>query len=461
MLTYLRKNMKAIMIAIAVIFAFSMFYGLGYTGVKQLSQGKTTGFLKVNGKEVDPVRFNNIFSNLRQNFSDQIKPSDMLFIQNLALSQTIDFCIVLDEARKRQRVSGNELDLTLEQIAKQQRFSTVSELKNAVIRSNFPWDKFKKMIRDDIIVNKMNSEIRNSVKVSPNDLREIRASHILIRIKNIQNGDEQAKKISEDLLKRARAREDFAKLAKQYSEDPGSKNNGGDLGFFSSGMMVRAFEELAFSLKVGDIGGPIKTDYGYHIIKVVDARLKKIPGKSDIEAAILQEKQEKTFQEWFYNLKQKSKVEILDPALRALDLRFKGKISDAILEYNKAIEQDPSNAYIRLFLGLLYEDVKQGNKAVLQYKEAVRLAPGDPSIYLVLGKAYLKMNNRPLALEQFKKASLIAGDNKKIHKELERSFKEIKMADLAANEKKEIMRIEKKEVFEKSLNGPDSKVKTE
>src|SRR3989339_1890022 len=104
MLTYLRTHMKLIMVIIAFIFASTMFYGLGYTGIQQLSENKNKGFLEINGKDVDPARFNNMFSKLRENFPDKIKPSDILFLQNMAISQTIDFSIILEEAKRKQRI---------------------------------------------------------------------------------------------------------------------------------------------------------------------------------------------------------------------------------------------------------------------------------------------------------------------------------------------------------------------
>ena len=70
------------------------------------------------------------------------------------------------------------------------------------------------------------------------------------------------------MLKRVKAGEDFSKLASEFSDDPGSKKKGGDLGFFSRGRMAPEFEKAAFSLKPGKVSGVIQTNFGFHIIKV-------------------------------------------------------------------------------------------------------------------------------------------------------------------------------------------------
>lgn len=97
---------------------------------------------------------------------------------------------------------------------------------------------------------------------------EVKASHILIKF----GADSAAAlaKINEIMDKAKKG--DFATLAKEFSQDPGSGSNGGDLGFFKKGQMVKEFDEAAFGAKIGELVGPIKTSYGYHIIKVAEKK---------------------------------------------------------------------------------------------------------------------------------------------------------------------------------------------
>ena len=127
----------------------------------------------------------------------------------------------------------------------------------------------------------------------------------------------------DDLLKRAKAGEDFGALAKQYSEDPGSKANNGELPEFPRGQMVPEFEAAAFSLAPNQISEVITTQFGYHIIKMLDKKpAKKIDyatAAADIKEGLGRMKIAKVAPAYVKNLRTEYKVEILDPGLKAMD----------------------------------------------------------------------------------------------------------------------------------------------
>ena len=99
---------------------------------------------------------------------------------------------------------------------------------------------------------------------------QVRASHILL--KTAGKDEAAVRKQAEDILQQVKAGADFAELAKKYSEDEGSKPNGGDLDYFSRGRMVPEFEAAAFALEVGQVSDIVKSQFGFHIIKVVDKK---------------------------------------------------------------------------------------------------------------------------------------------------------------------------------------------
>ena len=118
---------------------------------------------------------------------------------------------------------------------------------------------------------------------------EVHARHILIRV---APGDDKASKEAEDKIKaiigRLKKGEDFAKVATEVTEDPSGKANGGDLGYFSKEQMVPEFSDVAFRLDKGQISDPVKTQFGWHVIKVEDKRTKAPPSFDEVKPQIEQ-----------------------------------------------------------------------------------------------------------------------------------------------------------------------------
>ncbi len=132
---------------------------------------------------------------------------------------------------------------------------------------------------------------------------EIRASHILVET------EDQAK----DIVKRLKAGEDFAKLAAELSKDPGSGKQGGDLGFFTKERMVPEFSTAAFALEKDQISDPVKSQFGYHVIKLVDKREKPVPGFEEVKDQIEQFMLRRAQQETIQTLRTSAKIDRIDP----------------------------------------------------------------------------------------------------------------------------------------------------
>ena len=121
---------------------------------------------------------------------------------------------------------------------------------------------------------------------------ERRASHILIPAAASATPEEKAKAkaLAEDLFKQAKANpKKIGELAAKFSKDPGSAEKGGDLGFFGRGLMVKPFDEAAFAMKVGDVAGPVETQYGYHIIRLDAIKAVQTTPLESVKAQIVEE----------------------------------------------------------------------------------------------------------------------------------------------------------------------------
>lgn len=149
-----------------------------------------------------------------------------------------------------------------------------------------------------------------------NEPEQVRASHILISVAEDAGEAEKtaARQQIVDLQARARAGEDFAELARQYSNCP-TNEKGGDLGFFPRGVMVPAFEEVAFSLETGVISDIVETPFGYHLIKVTEKSAEHTVGfeevKDQLRTAVFQQKSNTEAQKWVSALRAEADIQFM------------------------------------------------------------------------------------------------------------------------------------------------------
>ncbi len=201
-----------------------------------------------------------------------------------------------------------------------------SELKNILIQQSKQEKVVEAYIKKNITDSEMKSYYDNNIK------GDIKASHILISVdENTTDADkEKAKKKAEEIIEKLKNGEDFAKLAKKYSDDDESKKDGGNLGYFNTGDMVEAFEEAAYKLSVDEYTTePVKTTYGYHIIKKTGEKEKPSfeKSKSTIIEKIVDDKKE-------------NDTTITAKAMKALREKYKLNIKDKYLKkaYNDYVE---------------------------------------------------------------------------------------------------------------------------
>lgn len=129
----------------------------------------------------------------------------------------------------------------------------------------------KKLVAEDV----SDAKVKEYYNAHKADFRQVRASHILVE------NEDQAKDVKKRVKK---AGADFAAVAKEMSTDPSAKENGGDLGFFTKDQMVKPFADKAFAMKVNEISDPVKSEFGYHIIKVQEIKEAEPLDKLDPQA---------------------------------------------------------------------------------------------------------------------------------------------------------------------------------
>jgi peptidyl-prolyl cis-trans isomerase SurA len=233
---------------------------------------------------------------MQQNINPSTTPDLYLKLQNQILQSMIDQKVVLELAEKdtnvivKDKEVDSALELQIENIlaqagseenAEKMLGEPLRDFKREYwydIRDRLYADKFQQLKLQSISINRTEVEdfyaaYKDSLPFIPT---EVKLRHILL---NLEAGEESVvKTISflDSLRDAINSGADFAELATKYSEDPGSKNRGGDLGFTRRGTLVTEFEEVAFTLDVGEVSHPVKTAFGYHIIQPLEKQGDKV-----------------------------------------------------------------------------------------------------------------------------------------------------------------------------------------
>ena len=197
---------------------------------------------------------------------------------------------------------------------------------NHITSQGLTLDFVKQDIKDNMTIQKYFKEVvYKNLKVTDQDLKKVYNEGKTATVRHIllltQGKSDSAKKEiykkMEGILKEARSGKDFAELAKKYSEDPGSRANGGLYEKFPHGKMVKPFEDAAFSLPIGSISDIIETQYGYHILKVIGREKYDKPfdqEKPDLERMLMNIKKREAVYTVLDSLKKEYKYEELLPA---------------------------------------------------------------------------------------------------------------------------------------------------
>jgi peptidyl-prolyl cis-trans isomerase C len=228
-------------------------------------------------------------------------------------------------------VSDKEVDQEIAKIKEQvgdQARSSGQDLSNqeayeqALKQNNITEEELRDDIRENLPVQKVQEKVAGNAEPSEKEIQNFYDKYKEAQfttpeqrcVKHILFNKDQKQK-AEDVKKQLEDGGDFAKLAKKYSQDPGSATNGGDLGCLGKGETVPSFEKAAFGAKQGEIVGPVKTQFGYHILKVTDVKPEQTRSLQEVESQIRSqlatEKQSEVFSKWVEEQKKKRDVKYL------------------------------------------------------------------------------------------------------------------------------------------------------
>jgi parvulin-like peptidyl-prolyl isomerase len=247
------------------------------------------------------------------------------------LERLIDDELILQQAADlKLTITSEQVDASIEEIKRQNSIDD-AQLAAALKAQGMSMAAYRADLKRQLLrFRVINIAVGSRVTISDEDVKsyydrhmksggenvQVRASHIFVAIPEGSDAAAVAEKHAQaqKLLERAKAGEDFAKLAREFSDDPATRGEGGDLGYFGRDMLPKAIEEMVFAMQVGDIRGPVRADRGFHVIKLVDRKVKDAKPldevKDDIRMQLRQKEMERQTKTYLAELRKKTLVDI-------------------------------------------------------------------------------------------------------------------------------------------------------
>jgi parvulin-like peptidyl-prolyl isomerase len=287
---------------------------------------------KVNGEPIERWELENGVKRVEMRAGSAVPPEKRDEVMRGVLDQLVAYHLLVQESRARKiAVTDADVDAQMDKVRKS--FPTEEAFQKGIATQGLTLDRFKRQTRMSLEIEKViESEVNSKVSVGDADVdtfykqnverfkegESVHAAHILVAVPQTADAAQKqaAKAKAEEILKQAREPgADFAKLARETSQDPGSAPNGGDLGSFQKGQMTPNFEAAAFKLKTGAMSGVVETPFGYHIIKVLERKGPRTVPLAEVSSRVkdflAQNERQARLEKFIEQVKTKTKIEIL------------------------------------------------------------------------------------------------------------------------------------------------------
>ncbi|WP_018247735.1 peptidylprolyl isomerase [Orenia marismortui] len=431
----LRKRMKTIIYVIVVAFVATgaLVYLRGPRGgnsqQEAYAQRSDRPVATVNGEEISYQEYSYQLNGYLRQYQNQISSNQVVGLKSRVLNNLINQELILQAAEKNginPEISEETIQEQLDQ-AINKYASSKEEFEKIIKKNGQTIEDVKNTIKNSMTMQKriegMLAKVKADVKITEEEIakeyEEVTASHILIKTDDKDDKDDkEAKEKAEKVLKLAKAGNDFTELAKEYSEGP-SASRGGELGSFGHGKMVPAFEKAAFAMKVGEVSDLVKTEFGYHIIKVTD---KKVASgeefnskKEEIRKKLLSQKESEAINQWIEETRDDSKVIIKDKEINAFTAAQEGDLKTAIKDYKAAIKANSGSYYLYHNLADAYQRNGNQEDVISTYQEAINKYPEQVDFYMSLANIYQKEEKFDKAVEVYEQGLTNNQDNAELH----------------------------------------------
>jgi peptidyl-prolyl cis-trans isomerase C len=286
---------------------------------------------KVNGESIESWELDSAVKQAEQRAGSGVPADKKDAIYRGMLDELVALHALSQESRAR-KFDVTDADVNTQMAAIRQNFPTEEAYQQGLLMRNLTVDHLRAQTRMSLLAQKLiEQEINSKVAVQDAEVdafykqnvdrfkegESVHASHILISAP--ENADQKTKDAARakaaQILKDVKAGKDFATLAKAQSQDPGSAEKGGDLGFFPKGAMTPTFEKVAFQLKPGAVSDVVETPFGFHIIKVLERRpARTVPlteAAPQIKDYLTEGQRQSKLQQFVEQIKAKSKIQVL------------------------------------------------------------------------------------------------------------------------------------------------------